>query len=86
MAGLGRGEALAPGQRVVVGILHDGSQRFSPLPSPAIQEHFDFVSDYAFRTGLTRKKVDVSKLIDRRYVDQATKDLKLEGWWTDPKN
>ncbi|MFK4870398.1 ABC transporter substrate-binding protein [Novosphingobium sp. ZW T3_23] len=59
-------------------------QRYSPLPGPAIQEHFDFVADYASRTGLTRSKVDVSNLIDRRYVDQAIKDLKLEGWWSDP--
>jgi sulfonate transport system substrate-binding protein len=60
-------------------------ERYSPLPYPAIQDHFDFVSDYASRTGLTRTKVDVSKLIERKYVDQAMRDLKLEGWWTETK-
>ncbi|AXB78538.1 ABC transporter substrate-binding protein [Novosphingobium sp. P6W] len=60
-------------------------QRYSPLLNAALQDHFDFVSDYASRTGLTRTKVDVSKLTDRKYVDQSIRDLKLEGWWTEPE-
>lgn len=60
-------------------------ERYSPLPNPALQDHFDFVSDYASRTGLTRTKVDVTKLIDGKYVDQAIKHLKLEGWWNKPE-
>lgn len=60
-------------------------QRYSPLPNQALQDHFDFVSDYASRTGLTRTKVDVSTLIERKYVDQSIRDLKLEGWWSEAK-
>jgi len=60
-------------------------QRYSPLPGREIQDHFDFVADYAAQTGLTRSKVDVSHLIDRSYVDKAIRDLKLEGWWTEPR-
>jgi hypothetical protein len=26
----------------------------------------------------------VSKLIDRRFVDQAITDLNVKGWWQDP--
>lgn len=59
-------------------------ERYSPIPGKALQTHFDYVSNYAAKTGVTSTKVDVSKLIDRRFVDQALTDLKYTGWWQDP--
>lgn len=59
-------------------------ERYSPIAGPVLQEHFDFVAEYAFSTGLTRTKVDTSKLIDQSYVRHALKELKLENWWQTP--
>lgn len=56
-------------------------ERSSPIPKPYIEDHFRYVADYAARTGLTRTKVDVSNLIDPRFVDRALKDLDLTNWW-----
>jgi len=56
-------------------------ERNSPIPHPELQEHFDYVADYAARTSVTRSKVDVSKLIDRQYLDRSLASQNLEGWW-----
>ena len=56
-------------------------ERASPIAQPALTEHMKYVADYAARTGLIRKPVDTSTLIDMTYVDRALVDLKLQGWW-----
>lgn len=55
--------------------------RFSPLFDPAVVQHYKSVVDYTFERGLVRKKVDPATLLDDRFVRQALKDLKLEGFW-----
>ncbi len=56
-------------------------ERSSPIARPALAEHMKYVADYAARTGLIRKPVNTSTLIDSRYVDRALVDLKLRTWW-----
>jgi len=56
-------------------------ERFSPLFSPAVRTHYHSVADYAFDRGLIRSKVDADALLDDRFVKQALRDLKLEGFW-----
>nr|WP_253201262.1 ABC transporter substrate-binding protein [Sphingomonas quercus] len=58
--------------------------RFSPLFSPNIADHYRSVAQYAFDRGLVRSKVDTDALIDDRFVVQALRDLKLEGFWQQP--
>ena len=55
--------------------------RFSPLFTPAMVDHYRSVADYSFKRGLVRTKVDADALIDRRFADQALRNLKLEGFW-----
>ena len=55
--------------------------RFSPLYDPAILAHYRSVADYTFAHGLVRTKVDADTLVDDRFVRQALRDLKLEGYW-----
>lgn len=59
-------------------------ERFSPIFSPAARTHYHSVADYAFDRQLIRTKVDADSLFDDRFVKQAVKDLKLEGFWADP--
>lgn len=58
-------------------------ERFSPLFTPAVRGHYRSVADYAFTHGLVRSKIDADALLDDRFVKQALKDLKLEGFWSD---
>jgi len=57
-------------------------ERFSPIFSPALRAHYHSVADYALERGLIRNKVDADALLDDRFVKQALKDLKLEGFWS----
>ena len=59
--------------------------RFSPLYDEALVGHYREVADYTFRNGLVRSKVDVDKLLDRRFAAEALRDLKLEGHWPQPQ-
>ncbi|OHT19297.1 putative aliphatic sulfonates-binding protein precursor [Sphingomonas haloaromaticamans] len=59
-------------------------ERFSPIFSPALRTHYHSVADYALQRGLIRNKVDADALLDERFVTQALKDLKLEGFWAQP--
>ncbi|MCW2404623.1 sulfonate transport system substrate-binding protein [Sphingobium sp. B1D7B] len=59
-------------------------ERFSPLFSPALRTHYHSVADYALERGLIRNKVDADALLDERFVQQAIKDQKLEGFWAQP--
>jgi sulfonate transport system substrate-binding protein len=55
--------------------------RFSPLFDPAVAQHYRSVADYTFERGLVRTKADPATLLDDRFVKQALKDLKLDGYW-----
>ncbi len=55
--------------------------RFSPLFDPAVVQHYRSVADYTFARGLVRSKVDATALLDDRFVKQALRNLKLEGYW-----
>lgn len=59
--------------------------RFSPLYDQAVIGHYREVADYTYRNGLVRSKVDVEKLLDRRFAGEALRDLKLEGHWPQPQ-
>ncbi|QAY76046.1 ABC transporter substrate-binding protein [Sphingosinicella sp. BN140058] len=59
--------------------------RFSPLYDQAVIGHYREVADYTYRNGLVRSKVDVDKLLDRRFAGEALRDLKLEGHWPQPQ-
>jgi sulfonate transport system substrate-binding protein len=56
-------------------------ERFSPSFTDGLVTHYGNVAAYAHDRGLVRSKVDIDKLIDRRFVPQALRDLKLEGFW-----
>jgi sulfonate transport system substrate-binding protein len=58
--------------------------RFSPLFTHALIDHYRSVADYAFERGLVRSKVDTGALLDDRFVKQALRDLKLETFWAEP--
>ncbi|WP_443969619.1 ABC transporter substrate-binding protein [Sphingobium sp. CR28] len=59
-------------------------ERFSPLFSSALRTHYHSVADYALERGLIRNKVDADALLDERFVKQALKNQKLEGFWAQP--
>ena len=56
-------------------------ERFSPIFRPDVTAHYRSVADYAQARGLVHAKVDADALLDDRFVSQALKDLKLEGFW-----
>jgi sulfonate transport system substrate-binding protein len=55
--------------------------RFSPLFTQAVSQHYRSVADYTYERGLVRTKVDTDGLIDRRFVAQALKDQNLQNYW-----
>lgn len=56
--------------------------RTSPLYDPFLTARLHQALGDAQRFRLVRSDFDVDGWIDRRYVDAALKDLKLEGFWT----
>jgi sulfonate transport system substrate-binding protein len=56
-------------------------ERFSPLFRQDVRAHYHSVASYALARGLVHEKVDADTLLDDRFVSQALKDLKLEGFW-----
>lgn len=57
-------------------------ERFSPLFTDAVSNHYHSVADYAFARGLLRTKVDAGSLLDDRFVKQSLRNLKLDGFWS----
>jgi sulfonate transport system substrate-binding protein len=57
------------------------ADRWSPLFDAPVFEHYRAAADYIFKQGLVREKVDVDALLDRRFADQALRNLKLETFW-----
>jgi sulfonate transport system substrate-binding protein len=57
------------------------SHRLSPQFDPFVVASDRLAVEDAFRYKLIRRKFDVDGWIDRRYADQALKDLQLERFW-----
>jgi len=57
-------------------------ERFSPVFTDAVSRHYYAVADYAYARGLVRSKVDADALLDDRFVKQALRNQKLDGFWS----
>lgn len=55
--------------------------RFSPMFSPAVADHYRSVAAYAHDKGLVRARVDADALLEPRFVQQALRNLDLETFW-----
>lgn len=55
--------------------------RLSPLLDPFLVARYKDASEEAFRLKLTRSKPEIDSWFDRRYLNAALKELKLEGYW-----
>lgn len=60
----------------------DVKARFSPLLDEGFVAHFDDVIEGAKAAGIVRNAFDPHAWADSRFLDQALKELKLEGFWT----
>jgi sulfonate transport system substrate-binding protein len=56
-------------------------ERNSPLIDDFIVEQYRVQAQQAKAYGLIRRDVDVAGWFDRRYLDAALRDLKLETFW-----
>jgi sulfonate transport system substrate-binding protein len=55
--------------------------RLSPLLDPFLVARYKDASEEAFSLKLTRSKPEIDSWFDRRYLNAALKELKLEGYW-----
>ena len=55
--------------------------RLSPLLDPFLVERYKDAANEAFDLKLTRAKPEIDSWFDRRYLNAALKELKLEGYW-----
>ncbi|HEY9066716.1 MAG TPA: ABC transporter substrate-binding protein [Burkholderiaceae bacterium] len=55
--------------------------RLSPLLDPFLVARYKDAAAEAFNLKLTRSKPEVESWFDRRYLNAALKELKLEGYW-----
>ena len=55
--------------------------RLSPLLDPFLVARYKDAADEAYKLKLIRKKPEIDSWFDRRYLDTALKELKLEGYW-----
>lgn len=55
--------------------------RMSPLIDPFLVARYQSVADDALRLNLIRQPVSVNGWFEPKYLDQALKTLKLEGYW-----
>jgi len=55
--------------------------RWSPLYDQALIEHYRRSAAYAKQSGLIQTDVDLGKLLNPKFVNQALKDLKIENFW-----
>jgi sulfonate transport system substrate-binding protein len=55
--------------------------RLSPLLDPFLVSRYKDASEEAFNLKLTRSKPEIESWFDRRYLNAALKELKLEGYW-----
>jgi sulfonate transport system substrate-binding protein len=59
--------------------------RWSPLFTDEVYNHYKVDVGYAFDKKITRRAVDVNGLLNPTFVDQALVDLKLQNYWQQPK-
>lgn len=55
--------------------------RLSPLLDPFLVARYNDAANEAYKLKLIRKKPDIDSWFDRRYLNAALKELKLEGYW-----
>ena len=55
--------------------------RLSPLLDPFLVARYKDAADEAFKLKLIRKKPEIDSWFDRRYLNAALKELKLEAYW-----
>ncbi|MDR5856265.1 ABC transporter substrate-binding protein [Caballeronia sp. LZ062] len=55
--------------------------RMSPLIDPFLVARYQAVADDALRLNLIRQPVSVNGWFEPKYLDQAIKSLKLDGYW-----
>jgi len=55
--------------------------RYSPLYDDFMVAHYRDAAAYTFDQGLVRKRIDVDKLLDRRFATAALDRLKLRDQW-----
>jgi sulfonate transport system substrate-binding protein len=55
--------------------------RWNPLFDEFVTSHYRNAIYYSRKVNLIRNTVDEARLFDSRFVKQAIKDLKLEGYW-----
>ncbi len=55
--------------------------RLSPLLDPFLVARYKDATNEAFALKLIRNKPDIDSWFDRRYLNAALKELKLEGYW-----
>jgi sulfonate transport system substrate-binding protein len=63
------------------GATYPWRERFSPGFRPDVASHYHAAADYALSRGLIHAKVDADALLDPRFVAQALKTQRLEGFW-----
>jgi len=55
--------------------------RLSPLLDPFLVARYKDAANEAFNLKLTRSKPEIDSWFDRRFLNTALKELKLEGYW-----
>lgn len=58
--------------------------RWSPLVDQTVREHYRDVAAAARAQRLIGRPVDAATLVDARFVEQAIRELGLQGYWTPP--
>ncbi len=59
--------------------------RWSPLFTDEVYNHYKVDIGYAFDKKITRRAIDVNELLNTSFVNQAISDLKLQDYWQKPK-
>lgn len=56
--------------------------RWTPLYDQSLYDHYRRAVAYARKSGLIAKEVDLDKLLNPRFTNQALKELNLESYWS----
>lgn len=75
------GHTLEVVQREIDSQRIDWKQRWSPLFTPALRQHYEDEIAYARAAKLIRQDVDVDALFDKRFVSHALAQLRLDSYW-----
>ena len=59
--------------------------RWSPLFTPEVYNHYKVDIGYSFDKKITRRAIDVNELLNPTFVNQALSDLKLQAYWPEAK-